>query len=109
MEWQIGESCYTWEKTIVFKGYTSRDFGITDKYPAFPVTDFIQLDKATLELHWNKASTRVEALKRIDRMKNHIRSEVYRRRLQRRTREDNEDINRMNGNHTDRNMRRRLG
>jgi hypothetical protein len=52
---------------------------------------------------------RVEALKRIDRMKDRIRSEVCRRRLQRRTREDDEDINLMNGHHTNRNMRRRLG
>jgi hypothetical protein len=106
---QLGRRVGTWDITIVFRGYTSRDYGITDKYPAFPVTDFLQLDRDPLELHWNRASTRVEALKRIDRMKDCIRSEVYTRRLRRRMWEDDEDINLMNGHHTNHNMRRRLG
>eukprot|EP00971_Amphidinium_carterae_P274752 5452193-Amphidinium_carterae.1 len=62
-----------------------------------------------LELHWNRANTRVEALKRIDRMKDRIRSEVYRRRLRRRRSEDDEDISPMGDHHTDRNTRRCLG
>jgi hypothetical protein len=89
----------TWDITIVFRGYTSRDYGNTDKYPAFPVIDFIKLDRETLELHWNRASERVEALKRIDQMKDRIRLEVYRRRLRIRMREDKEDINQMIDHH----------
>jgi hypothetical protein len=63
---RLGRQAGTWDITIVFRGYMSRDYGITDKYPAFPVTGFITLDKETLELHWDRASVRVEALKRID-------------------------------------------
>jgi hypothetical protein len=100
----------TWDITIVlFRGYVSRDYGITDKYPAFPVTDFITLDRETLELHWDRASVRVKALKRIDQMKDCIRLRLYRRRLCRRMREDEVDINLMIDHHTNRNMRRRLG
>jgi hypothetical protein len=106
---RLGRHAGTWDMTIVFRGYMSRDYGITDKYPAFPVTDFITLDRETLELHWDRASMRVEALKRIDQMKDRIRSRLYRRRLRRRMREDEVDINLMIDHHTNRNMRRRSG
>jgi hypothetical protein len=101
---RLGRHAGTWDKTIVFRGYTSRDYGITDKYPAFPVTDFIKLDREMLELHWKRASRRVEGLKWIHQMKDRIR-EAYRMRLHRRLREEEFDTN----DCSNCNIRRRLG
>jgi hypothetical protein len=106
---RLGRHAGTWDKTIVIRSYASRDYGITDKYPAFPVTDFIKLDRQTLELHWKRANMRVEALTRINQMKDRIREAYRRMRQRRRMWEDDKDTYLVIDNHTNHNVRRRLG
>jgi len=89
---RLGRHATSWDKVIVVREYRSIDYGITDKYPAYPVTDFITLDKVVLEKHWNRVSVRVEALKRIDQMRDHI-HDAYRIRRHKRMRDDEEDMN----------------
>lgn len=89
---RLGRYATSWDKVIVVREYRSMDYGITDKYPAYPVTGFITLDREVLEKHWNRASVRVEALKRINQMRDRI-QDAYRIRRHRRMREDEEDMN----------------
>jgi hypothetical protein len=101
---QLGRQASCWDSIVVVREYRSKDYGITDKYPCFPVTDFITLNRKTLCEHWTRASLRVEALKRIDQMKDRI-QHAYRMRRNRRGRED--EIRLVNADHNHRNMRRR--
>jgi anti-sigma28 factor (negative regulator of flagellin synthesis) len=53
--------------------FSSSDHGYRDKYPESPITSFVTLDRDQLETYWSKACERVEALKRIDDLKQSIR------------------------------------
>lgn len=105
---RLGSRAGTWDKTVVCRGYNIRNYIITGKYPSFPVTYFEKLDRETLMKHWNRASVRVEALMRIDHMKDRIR-DTYRMRQRRRMREVDNDAMIDNDGNYHINMRRRLG
>lgn len=97
----LGRNADTWEKTIIVREYSSSDHGYKHKYCAYPVTSILTLDRDQLEKFWNKASERVEALRRIDELKQRIRDDIIRHNGRMRE----EDWNHSTGN---RNVRRRL-
>lgn len=68
-----------WEKTIIHREFRSSDHGYKHKYPAFTINSIVTLDEIELEKFWIKTSERVEALKRIDELKQHIRDDIVRR------------------------------
>lgn len=76
---ELGRSTDTWERTIIVREFRSSDHGYKHKYPAFPVTSILTLDRDQLAKFWNKASERVAALKRIDELKQRIHDEIMRR------------------------------
>jgi len=100
---RLGHRASCWDGIVVVREYRSKDYGMTDKYPCFPVTNFITLNWETLHEHWTRASVRVEALKRIDQMRDRI-QHAYSMRRNRSRRED--EIWLVHADHNHRNMRR---
>jgi hypothetical protein len=69
----LGRNANAWDKTIIVREFVSSDHGYRNKYPESPITSFVTLDRDQLETYWSKACERVEALKRIDDLKQSIR------------------------------------
>jgi hypothetical protein len=103
----------SWDSIIIVREYRSGDYGVRDRYPTYPRTDFVTLDRVQLEKYWSRASERVEALRNIDRLRNRFRNDIVqennRRRRYRRQIEElsNQDRNENPWRYHDRNVRRR--
>jgi hypothetical protein len=87
---------------------------VRDRYPTYPRTYFVTLDREQLEKYWSRASERVEALKSIDTLRNRFRNEIvndynrrrrYRRQIEELTYQDRAENP---WRYHDRNVRRRF-
>jgi hypothetical protein len=103
-----------WDKIIIVREYKSGDYGVRDRYPCYPTTNLITLNRDQLEKYWSRASERVEALKNIDRLRNRFRNEFvqefnrrrrYRRQIEELTYQDRAENP---WRYNDRNVRRRF-
>jgi hypothetical protein len=65
----LGRDAGVWDQMIVVREYSSVDHGYKHKYPVYPMTTIVELDKIQLGKYWMKASGRVKALIRIDELK----------------------------------------
>jgi hypothetical protein len=83
-------SC-SWDRIIFVREYRSNDFGMKSKYPTYPSTNIVSLDRNHLEKYWSRASERVDAMKLIDQLKSQFRREIQQENIMRR-RYDEEQI-----------------
>lgn len=72
----VNDATSSWHKVLVVREYDSDDYGVRDKYPCYPVTRFVTLDRIQLEKYWSRAKEKVEALKRIDSLKDSFREQI---------------------------------
>jgi hypothetical protein len=82
-----GASC-SWDKVIIVREYQSGDYGLRCKYPTYPRTNIITLDRNQLEKYWLRASERVDAMKNIDQLKNQLMQEIEQGNVRRRRYEE---------------------
>jgi hypothetical protein len=82
-----GATC-SWDKIIIVREYRSNDFGLRSKYPTYPNTYIVSLDRNRLEKYWLRASERVDAMKRIDQLKSQYRQEIQQENIRRRRYEE---------------------
>jgi hypothetical protein len=103
-----------WDHIIIVREYNSGDYGVRDRYPCYPRTYFVTLDRDQLEKYWMRASERVEALKNIDQLRNRFWNEFvqeynrrrrYRRQIEELTYQDRAENP---WRYSDRNVRRRF-
>ena len=73
-----------WDRLIFVREYRSIDHGEKDKYPENPISSILTLNRDTLKVFYERASERVEALRRIDALRDEIIEEVNNRNVRRR-------------------------
>jgi len=73
-----------WDALIFVREYRSIDHGEKQKYSENPSTSILTLNRDTLRMLYERASERVEALRRIDELKDGFRAEIRNRNVRRR-------------------------
>ena len=73
-----------WNRFIFVREYRSIDHGEQDKYDANPSTSILTLNRDTLNTLYKRASERVEALRRIDALRDGIKEDLVNNRNVRR-------------------------
>jgi serine/threonine-protein kinase RIO1 len=73
-----------WNRLVFVREYRSIDHGDKDKYHANPSTSILTLDIDTFQTFYERASERVEALRRIDALRDEIREDMVNNRNVRR-------------------------
>jgi hypothetical protein len=73
-----------WDALIFVREYRSIDHGEKQKYEENPSTSILTLNRDTFKTFYEWASERVEALRRIDELKDGFRVEIRNRNVRRR-------------------------